>query len=80
MRILLCLLLVGCASTTYRDGNRVFHTSADIASLRIGADGSLTMTGVNHSAPTTAQGKAAGDRLNELMGIIGTAGASMLFH
>lgn len=77
--LLLCLLLTGCASTTYRDGQRTFHTSADVASLRIGADGSLTMTGVSHSVMQREIASTITARANGLSALLSAAAAAALF-
>ncbi len=82
MKLLLLLLLTGCtASTTvYRDGKPTFRTNANCATLRLGADGSLAMTGVDHSTPQRAIGETITARGNALGGVIGALGASALIH
>lgn len=67
MVMALCILAFSaCAQTVYRrDNDTVFRTNADIATLRIGADGSLTASGIGHSVPQRA--------LNESVDALGNA-------
>lgn len=58
MRLLLCLLLAGCAATRIDSPKFKMRTQANMKVVDVKPDGSFRIEDLNHSTPTLAGGKA----------------------
>lgn len=79
--LLLLLALTGCVSQTRTygpDGHLRFSTTANCASLRLGADGSLTMTGVDHATGQRELANTITARANGFAGLVTALGTAVL--
>ena len=77
------LLFSGCSAHTllfYPNGKPKMVTNADADSFRLGADGSLLVTGMKHSTEQDAISRTITARANGAGGILGAAGTAALFH
>lgn len=58
MKLLLCLLLMGCSYTKIDSPKFKMRTQANMKVVDVKADGSFRIEDMNHSTPTLAGGKA----------------------